>query len=133
MELITAAMQPDLEKAELTLAGFELLSAVFAGGGKAAQADIAKRLGISPPSLSESVRVAVRKGFLVQTSIPGDARVKRLQLTPRGKSAVRSVMLAVNRTEVEILEGLDNEQVLGAVRLLREINGNLARKISTEA
>lgn len=124
---MTAAMEADFAAAGLTLAGFELLSAVHAGGGKSAQADIAKRLGISPPSLSEAVRGAVKRGFVTQGPVPGDARVKQLRLTPKGRAAVRHVLDAVKRVETEMLRGLSAEEIVTTIDVLARINRNLAK------
>jgi len=129
VELLTASMAPELKRVGLSLATFELLSAVQAGGGRAAQADIAKRLGISAPSLSESVGNAVRKGFLIQIANGADARVKQLKLTPEGRTAVRTILKAIAEAETSMLAGLTEEQVGDTIDVLTVMTRNLARRL----
>jgi DNA-binding MarR family transcriptional regulator len=128
VELLTAALQPDLEAAGLTLACFELLSAVHSDGGKSAQSDIARRLGISPPSLSEAVRMAVKRGLIIQIAVETDARVKQLKLTPKGRAAVRRVLDAVKRVETDMQGGLSSTEIGSAIDILARVNRNLATR-----
>jgi DNA-binding MarR family transcriptional regulator len=130
VELLSAAMEPELVRAGLTLSSFELLSAVHASGGKSSQADIARRLGITPPSLSEAVRYATQKGLVEQIPDPTDGRLKRLRLTAVGRKAVHGIMAAVNATEDAILAEADVSRLADAIALLRELNRNLARRLS---
>src|SRR5476651_1423749 len=84
-ELLTAAIEPKLQETGVSLGTFELLSAVHASGGKATQVEIARRLGITPPSLSESVKGATARNLIEQHVDSDDGRRKILKLTPTGK------------------------------------------------
>lgn len=46
--------------------------------------ELAANLGISPASLSDSIRAAESRGWLQRTADPADARAARLSLTPEG-------------------------------------------------
>lgn len=124
-------MEPQLERAGLTLSSFELLSAIRSSGGKASQADIARRLGITPPSLSEAVRYATQKGLIEQVADIQDKRLKRLRLTDAGRKAVHGVLSAVKETELMAFSEVDPNRVEECVALLREINRNLARRLAS--
>lgn len=132
VELLTASMGPELEKAGLTLSSFELLSAVHASGGKASQAEIARRLGITPPSLSEAVQFAARQGFVEQVADTEDRRLKRLRLTTSGRKAVHVVTVAIRETEESVLSQTDPGRLEEALKLLREVNRNLARRLNDQ-
>lgn len=125
-------MGPELEKAGLTLSSFELLSAVHASGGKASQAEIARRLGITPPSLSEAVQFAARQGFVEQVADTEDRRLKRLRLTTSGRKAVHVVTVAIRETEESVLSQTDPGRLEEALKLLREVNRNLARRLNDQ-
>ena len=127
VELLTSAMEPKLEESGITLGTFELLSAVYASGGRATQVEIARRLGITPPSLSEAVKAATQKGLAEQHSDADDARRKILKLTPKGKKTMQSIVKAVAQTETRMVDGIDAEQLASAIDLLRRVNRNLAR------
>lgn len=128
VELLTAAMSPELERVGLTVSSFELLSAIHASGGKASQAEIAQRLNIRPPSLSEAVRYASQKGLVEQVGVEEDRRLKRLRLTAAGRRAVHEVLESVRQTESEMVAECTPEEITEAVQLLRRINRNLARR-----
>lgn len=128
VELLTAAMSPELERVGLTVSSFELLSAIQASGGKASQAEIAQRLNIRPPSLSEAVRYASQKGLVEQVGVEEDRRLKRLRLTTAGRRAVHEVLESVREAESEMVSECAPEEIAEAVQLLRRINRNLARR-----
>lgn len=46
--------------------------------------DLADRLGVGLPTISDSVRVCVRKGLVTRNLDPDDTRARRLSLTPAG-------------------------------------------------
>jgi len=123
-------MEPQLERAGLTLSSFELLSAIRSSGGKASQADIARRLGITPPSLSEAVRYASQKGLIEQVADPEDKRLKRLRLTAAGRKSVHVVLAAIQETENAAFADFDPAKIEASISLLREINRNLARRLA---
>ncbi len=126
-ELLTSAMEPKLQEAGISLGTFELLSAIYASGGRATQVEVARRLGITPPSLSEAVKAACSRELVEQHSDSDDARRKILKLTPRGKKAMQSIVKGVSFAETKMVEGIDPAQINLIIDLLRRVNLNLAR------
>ena len=130
VELMTSVLEPELRAAGISLSTFDLLSAVQASGS-ATQADVARRLGVTPPTLSESVRAAVQRGLLEQLADAADARLKRLRLTAEGERVLRLVLAGVARAEESMLRGLDDEDVATAREVLRLAIRNLARSLQS--
>lgn len=128
-ELLAAALEPELATANVSLATFDLLSAVRASGGKATQADVARRLGVTPPTLSESVKAAVGRGLLEQVADPDDGRLKRLRLTRKGGHTLDTILAGVARVDDAMLKGLSPEEVSLAKQVLRQAVRNLALSI----
>ncbi|MFN3683021.1 MAG: MarR family winged helix-turn-helix transcriptional regulator [Fimbriimonadaceae bacterium] len=126
-ETVAERLEPDLKAAGLTLGAFELLSAVHAARGRAHQAELARRLGISPPTLCEALRVAVREGWVLQEADPSDARVRRVRLTPAGSEALTRVLSALDRLEQEAAEALGAERAADLAASLREASVRLRR------
>lgn len=126
-ELLTAAMEPQLREEGLTPAMFELLSSVRAAGGKSTQIEIARRLGITAPSLSEAVRGAVKGGFLEQIANPQDGRAKLLKLTHQGMLSLQRVLQAVGAAERSMVERVSHEELTVTIDVLKRANFNLAR------
>ncbi len=131
-ELLTAAMGPKLHDTGVTLGTFELLSAVHASGGRATQVEVARRLGITPPSLSESVKAASSRNLIEQHVDSDDGRRKILKLTPSGKKAMQSIVKGVNSAETRMVDGIESAQLAVVVDVLKKVNRNLARIVYEE-
>jgi DNA-binding MarR family transcriptional regulator len=129
-ELMTGITQPLLESMGMTLAGFELLSVVKAGGGSLPQAELARRLGVSAPTLCEAVKTASHRGLLVQNAHPTDSRAKTLTLTARGARIVNEVLKKVNQAEAEMVIGIGDKELNSTIDVLRRINRNLAKALT---
>src|ERR1700722_20029077 len=123
-ELLTAAMEPKLAEAGISLGMFELLSAIQGSGGRGTQIEVAKRLGITPPSLSETVKSAVGRGFVEQHIDSDDGRRKILKLTQAGRKAMQTIVKGVNTAEAQIVDRIDPAQIVSVVELLRKVNRN---------
>lgn len=127
--MLAAALEPELAAANVSLATFDLLSAVRGSGGKATQADVARRLGVTPPTLSESVKAAVTRGLLEQVPDPDDGRLKRLRLTKEGGRTLDIILEGITRVDEAMLKGLDPKEVALAKQVLRQAVRNLALSI----
>src|SRR5262245_42576561 len=65
--------------------------AALAHEGPLSATDLSKRLGVSLPTISDSVRVLVEKALVSKRRDPSDARASRLVLTQAGKTrAIRA-------------------------------------------
>lgn len=128
-ELLSTALEPHLERAGITHATFDLLSAIRATDGAASQAEIARRLRISPPTLSQALRAASERGLIERTEKKSDARVKLVRLTPQGRRAIDGALRAVNQLEREVVEELNARELSVAVTVLRRANQKVAAKL----
>lgn len=122
-----ALIGPVLEKEAVSGPTFELLTAVHSTQGKASQARVAEILGITPPTLCESVKVAVRQGLLVQEASPRDKRAKRLQLTAKGNKIVRKALDKMQEGEKAMITGIPATELDSAISALSAAVHNLAR------
>lgn len=126
-ELLTEAIRPTLEDIGIGLATFELLSAVRGAGSQATQVEVARRLGIAAPTLSETVKSAVSKRLLEQETSPTDGRVKMLRLTRAGARAVERVLQQVEAAERQMLDGIDANELRTTLAVMKQASLNLAR------
>lgn len=125
-EMVSARLDPVLEANGLNFGTFELLSAAHAADGKASQAELARRLGITPPSLCEAVKGAIAKGLVEQRPNKRDRRVHRIQLTRKGGAALRKILSALAATEQSMVRGISAEHLDIAVRVLGDAAHNLS-------
>lgn len=125
-------LEPTLARLGITFSVFELLSTVKALGSDVPQADVARRLGITPPSLTEAVRSAVQQGLLVQVKLPSDARAKAVQLTPKGQDILQEVLKAVQQAERVLCTGIPAAELRVALSVIKQANRNLAVRLQQE-
>jgi DNA-binding MarR family transcriptional regulator len=118
---------PVLERESVSGPTFELLTAIHATQGKASQARVAEVLGVTPPTLCESVKVAVRQGLIVQEANPRDRRAKRLALTAKGNRVVRKAIEKMQTGEEAMIAGISDAELDGAIATISAAVRNLAR------
>lgn len=128
-ELCMAYLEPRLTELGITFGTFELLSAVRAAKGAVHQAELARRLSISPPSLCEALKIAVKKGLLRQETPEGNQRAKVVSLTLAGTNALDRTLEAMADLERTLRGSLDAERLRGATATLAEANRLLAQEI----
>lgn len=120
-ELIASHLEGPFRQAGLNFGSFELLAAVRGGKGSISQAELARRLGITPASLCEAVQIAVGKGLVEQTAHRTDARVRVVRLTSKGSRSLDSALKAFQSLESHVASQLSKtrqtaaEAALGAI------------------
>jgi MarR family transcriptional regulator for hemolysin len=128
-ELSLAYIEPKLAEIGINLGTFELLSAVQAAKGRAKQAELARRLGISPPSLCEALKIALRKEMVEQVTEEGDKRAKIVRLTKAGEKALAQILGTLADMEALLRRSLDATRVKEATALLAEANRLVAQDL----
>lgn len=118
-------LEPRFAELGVSMSGFELLSAVQAVGDGATQNALAARLGITPPSLSESLRSLVAKGWVAQASSQTDRRAKRVALTDLGREKLAGCVAAMREAETRALRGLPNSDLQLTAATLGKMAANL--------
>lgn len=105
-EAIWSAFEPRLQQIGLSMTDFQVMSAIHAARGMAAQIQIAAALGITAPSLSEAVRAMERSGLVQRKVTSADRRVRILGLTDKGDAMLRSAFRILESIEASMTEGL---------------------------
>ena len=126
-ELMHGLVGPVLEHESVSGPTFELLTAIHATQGKASQARVAEVLGVTPPTLCESVKVAVRQGLILQEANPRDRRAKRLILTAKGNKIVRKALEKMQTGEAAMVAGIAEGELDAAITTIATAVRNLAR------
>jgi len=124
-EYQAAFLEPKLKKIGLSLGSFQLLAAVHAAGEGASQIDIARRLGIAPATLSETVQIQVNDGMLEQVTSKSDRRVKSLVLTEAAKSKLEEVRKMIQKLEQAMLANLSSSNLKTTLSTLESVLGNV--------
>lgn len=129
-QLASESLSPTLTKLGLTQTQFDILSTIRAMGNSPTQVMVAKELGITPPSLSESLKILVEQGWLLQELSPVDKRAKVLRLSPKGNQAFRQILKQMSEIEASLVEGIDPEDLKIALQVLRSANLRLMQSLA---
>lgn len=130
-EMLSLCLEPHVRAQGISMGAFEIMSAIHATGGRAAQAEIARHLGIRPPSLCESLKGLIASELIVQSPHGRDHRVKTVKLTPKGASILRNVLKAVAENEVAMVRGIGADAIRQAVGTIAQANKNLAHLLKS--
>jgi DNA-binding MarR family transcriptional regulator len=131
-ELTMTGLEPIMAAEGITTTTFDLLSTIRAAGNRAHQAEVARRLGVSPATLTSAIQRAVSSGLLVQEGGHRDGRTKRVKLTPKANAVLRKILKAIDRLDVIMKEGIEPEHLQITQEVLRRAALNLARATISE-
>ena len=98
-ELQSAWLEPRLAELGVRWTTFQLLATVVGAGDEASQAEVARRIGVAPATLSESVQNHVKSGLIDQALSSHDKRLKVLRLTVKGRRLMGEIRTLVKRCE----------------------------------
>lgn len=129
-ELTASLVEPVLQRHGLGFGAFDLLSAVHAADGRETQTQIAARLGISPPSLTEAIQSAVKKGLIEQLVVATNQRARRVMITDKGRRILQECLDQVSQAETVATQGMSAAEVEQAKTLLQKATENLLEAYS---
>ncbi|MBR3752994.1 MAG: MarR family transcriptional regulator [Ruminiclostridium sp.] len=92
------------------------------------QRDVEETFNITRSSVTGIVKLMEEKGYLTRQSVPGDARLKKLTLTPKGLEHHERAMAAIEQVETEALRGFTQEEIDLFRSLCTRIRTNLSEK-----
>jgi DNA-binding MarR family transcriptional regulator len=128
-ELQSMYLEPKLKKLGISLNTFQLLAAIAAAGEDASQIEIARRLGVSPATLSETVQVHIKRKLLEQTPSTVDRRVKILTLTKSANSKLRDVRELLESLEETMLKNMSGSTVKSTFAALDDAIENVQKSL----
>lgn len=108
---------------DLSVKELHVLEAVedLAAEGRNTMTQVADALSIRVSSLTTAVNTLVRKGYLERGGEPGDRRVIRVRLTPKGEEADRLHAQFHARMAEEAAAALEGPELDALLRSLRQL------------
>lgn len=128
-ELLSAWLEPTLKAEGLSWSTFQLLVTISSGGG-ASQIDIARDMGVTPATLSESVHSLVKRGLIEQVPSDTDRRVKLLRLTQQAVHKLGKVRAAAAESERIMVEGLPAKELEACARVLDTLTARMEQALN---
>jgi DNA-binding MarR family transcriptional regulator len=132
-ELQAEWMEPKLRELGISWSTFQLLTAVANAGDRASQIEVARRLGVTAATLSESVQAHLDKGLLSRTTLPRDKRVKLLRLTPESKAIVERIKELVVQADETMTRGVLPDEMTLVARVLDRAMENMESALDRES
>ena len=84
-------------------------------------AELARRVSVTPQSISETIAVLERKGLIARSESPANKRILRIGITPAGAALLKVCDGRVDRFERSLLARLDAGQLSGLREALAAI------------
>lgn len=132
-ELQSAWLEPKLKEIGVSWGTFQLLTTINSAGKRASQVEVARRLGVTAATMSETIFAHVQKGLLDQVPSNRDRRVKIIQLTDRSKALLRQIKKLIAESENLMAQGLNAREAEQLADLLDRVLSNLeAATITSE-
>lgn len=91
------------------------------------QKDLASALDVEHPTLVRVLDGLEKQGLIARCAVDGDRRAKRIALTPASEGQIRELEELSESVRVQMLDGIPEEDVATALRVLRRIGENLDR------
>ena len=104
----------------VTLAQYTVLSLLH-GRDNLSSADVARRLGVSPQSINETIASLTAAGFVEKRQVGANRKVLRLRLTPAGCAHLRQAERAIDIAEADMFEGFSATQIDSLRRMLSQL------------
>ncbi|MCH7945364.1 MAG: winged helix DNA-binding protein [Armatimonadetes bacterium] len=98
---------------------------VAGAGEEASQIEVARRLGVTAATLSESVQGHVERGLLKQSRSKSDKRVKILSLTAKSRRTMPRIRELVTGSEEALSRGLLPHELSATATVLDRVRRNL--------
>ena len=130
-ELQSAWVEPSLRAEGLSWSTFQLLVTI-SSSGSVSQVEIARDLGVTPATLSESVHTLVVRGLIEQVPGDKDRRVKVLRLTPAATQKLSRVRKVAGECEVAMLDGVSQRDLESCSKVLDLLIARLEQSLSSK-
>lgn len=90
------------------------------------QKDIEKNFKVGKSSIAGTLKMMEEKGYILRQAVEGDARLKRVCLTDKGKTYVHKMELGREYMEKKVCEGLTEEEMSLFFKITRKMQDNLS-------
>jgi len=89
------------------------------------QKDLEKVVGLTKSAISTILSRLEKKGYIERQAVEGDARLKRIVLTPYGKETNQILRRSIEETDENFVKGLNEDEQQEFLRMLHIILDNM--------
>lgn len=92
------------------------------------QRDLEKEFGVGRSSVTSTIQIMERDGYLKREAVEKDARLKRVVLTEKGMEAQEDIEGLVKTLNVKTLEGISEAELGTFLRVIEKLEYNLEKQ-----
>ena len=122
--LVMRTVAADMRRSPGAIAPAQMGSLMHVAAGPCTMSSLARHLAVSLPTISRSVDMLVRRGWLERWVDKHDRRQTMVRLTPQGRRVLADIKKRTEqlvRRSLEPLTAAEREQVVGATRALSRV------------
>lgn len=117
---IRSGLESCLQPLAITPAQYVTLS-LLSEQDDQSSAELARKAGITPQAMSETIAILEKKGIIIRTESPGHRRILSTKLTKSGVHLLIQCDANVDQLEDLIFEGVSTSQIDALRSMLRNI------------
>lgn len=89
------------------------------------QKDLEKKFSMRRPTATNMLKRMEAQGFIVREPVPGDARLKKIVLTPKALNFSKSMDEQMDEFEKRLIKGLTKEEINNFLSVIEKMKNNL--------
>jgi DNA-binding MarR family transcriptional regulator len=109
-------------------AGQETIIALLAEHETLSPSQIAKHIGVRPPTITKSIGRLIEQGFVTKSTGYSDGRQVQVELTEAGRDILKKVRKAAKKAEKQALKGFSSSQLKQFESALTQLSNNLIER-----
>lgn len=98
-------------------------------GREVYQKDLEANFHITRSTVSKVLNLMEEKGLLKRETVPGDARLKKLTLTPMAIELAEEMKVKLNKVEAQITKGFSKEELEQFYAYMERIRKNVTEEV----
>lgn len=122
--LMDIALAEQLAQLELSLSEFRIVGLLMGEASGHSQKLLAKKLGISPPSLSVAIGQLEKKHWVERITDPRDQRIKKIQLAKQ--LDFKAIAALINAVETQATANISEVDLQTTKRVLNQLLSNIS-------
>lgn len=90
------------------------------------QKDIEKSFKVGKSSIAGTLKMMEEKGVIIRQAVEGDARLKRVCLTDKGRTYIHKMQQGREYMEKKVCQGLTEEEITFFFQIVKKMQDNLS-------
>lgn len=117
--------EPSVSDDKLTCSNAWIIGHLANAEGDVFQRDLEEEFGVTRSTISKVLMLLEKKGIIMRVGVIRDARLKKLELTEKGKAIAQKMKESGARMEAQLTKGFSEEELAALSEYMRRMRANL--------